>query len=347
MSLKPANNLPANNLPTNNQKDSFKKQLIEKELLDKQQLDLLMAELNSKIDKLIDYLASDNKLALVGYETQPVSNQEQNKALAQGQAFIEVTTYGCDTDTGTDTGTGTGTDSSDKSHILNYFKRFYAAHQASTRFVSRMPGIINCHLPAQKVIGLVKQINDIKDNIKILVQTDRNHHQRHQFIHDAIPTVMTEQLYRHIHCTQMPIKSLWFGWRLKRQTNKSLTHPQAIELLHNHIDKPKGDIDPKQWQAMINAAINSIHNSPTVKIQQLREYKTHPTCAYSYYDSQEQLKRGKISIAMPWILLDQPNVQLPVRTPLKSFDSKDYRAHNQAKPHISIFDPLKLIGLMP
>ena len=278
---------PASEPSAIRQKDDQNSSSIEKQLRDKQQLDHLMAELNSQIDKLISYLHSDAKLTLVGFETQPVSNKEQNKALVKGQSYIEVNEYD-------------GDKPASKAHILNYYKRFYAAHQASTRFVSRMPGIINCHLPAEIVIGLVTQINHIKDNIKFVVQNGRNHHQRHQFIHDAIPTVMTEQLYRHIHCTQMPIKSLWFGWRLKRQTNNTLTHQQAIELLHNHIDKPKGDIDPKQWQAMINAAINDIHNSPKVKLQQQREYKTHPTCAYSYYDNEQHLKRGKISIAMPW-----------------------------------------------
>lgn len=328
--------LDHNNVIDNNAQDS--------NAIDKAKLEQLMAELNSQIDKLIAYLHSDAKLALVGFETHPVSHNEQNKALSKGQSFIEVSRFD-------------DSNLSDKSHVLNYFKRFYAAHQASTRFVSRMPGIINCHLPAQKVIGLVKHINDIKDAIKTLVQTGRDHNQRHQFIHDAIPTVMTEQLYRHIHCTQMPIKSLWFGWRLKRQTNNTLTHDQAVELLHNHMDKPKGDIDPKQWQAMINTAVNDIRSAPKVKLQQQREYKTHPTCAYSYYsaysensaysanEAEKVLKRGKISIAMPWILLDQPSEQLPVRTPLNNFDSKDAKANNKAKPHISIFQPLKLIGV--
>ena len=300
-----------------------------KELQDKQQLENLMGQLNTQIDKLIAYLASDTKLNLVGFETQPVSQEQQNKALAKGQSFIEVKAY----------------NNKDKNHVLNYFKRFYAAHKASTRFVSRMPGVINCQLPAEKVIGLVKHINELKDQIKAIVQTGRNHNQRHEFIHDAMPSVMTEQLYRHIHCTQMPIKSLWFGWRLKRQTNNSLTHQQAIDLLHKHMDKPKGEIDAKQWQAMINTAINDIRNNPNAKLQQQRQYKTHPTCAYSFYNSEEQLKRGKISIAMPWILLNQASEKLPMRTPLKSFDSKNHSAQNQAKPQISIFEPLKLIDV--
>ena len=300
-----------------------------KDLQDKQQLENLMDQLNTQIDKLIAYLASDQKLNLVGFETQPVSQELQNKALAKGQSFIEVKAY----------------NNKDKHHVLNHFKRFYAAHKASTRFVSRMPGVLNCQLPAEKVIGLVKHINELKDQIKTIVQTGRNHNQRHEFIHDAMPSVMTEQLYRHIHCTQMPIKSLWFGWRLKRQTNNSLTHQQAIDLLHKHMDKPKGEIDTKQWQAMINTAINDIRNTPNAKLQQQRQYKTHPTCAYSFYTSEQQLKRGKISIAMPWILLSQASEKLPVRTPLKSFNSKEHSAQNQAKPQISIFEPLKLIDV--
>ena len=211
-----------------------------------------------------------------------------------------------------------------------------------------MPGVIQTSIANDDIIEQIQHINQTKDQIKHLVQTGRNHYQRHEFIHQALPRVMTEQLYRHIHYSTKQMKSIWFGWRVKRQTNQSLTQLQAIDLLKENSLKPKGYIPQQQWQAMIDVAIDQIQTQSFKRIQRQRQYKTHPTMAYSYYDQSDQLKRGKISIATPIILLAQTYKHWPVRTPLEDFNAGVHQniQDDTVVNSVELFKPLKLIGIL-
>lgn len=294
----------------------------------------LKNELDTLIDTLAEMLGADESLAFVAYKTSCVLAIDEQEVLANGQREIVVTKL------------------SEWHHlwtVLNYYKQFYVPDECSTRFVSRMPGIIVTRLPATIVINVIDKINFKKDIIQALVQDGRNHQQRHEFIHDMFPQVMTEQLYRHIRYTLLPINRVWFRWESRRQVNKTYTNDDAIQWLAEQEKKPKGLYAPDEWIAHVKAAAALIKKSEFKHVQRQREYRVLPSCDYNYYlgDKPERTrKNGKFNATTPWILFNQPENRLPGGTPLTTYvsteklDNKKQTANTQ-----SIFMPLKLIGV--
>lgn len=291
---------------------------------------LLKTELDTLIKVLTTMLADDSKLNFVGYEMAPVLAVDEEQVLSHGQQYIAVTQLN---------------QWQHLHRVLNYYQRFLVADKCSTRFVSRMPGIIVSSLPATIVIGLVEQINDKKDQLKAVIQKNRNHQQRHQFIHQLFPQVMTEQLYRHIRYSQLPINRVWFRWETSRQVNKTYSNQDAIAWLELQRSKPKGLFAAAEWLAAIDNAIGQIEQGHYKYVQRERQYRVFPHCEYSYYLDDER-KTGKFNPTSPWLLLAQPHNALPGGTPLKSFQRLTPIKKTQLKAKSqSIFKPLKLIGI--
>ncbi len=298
---------------------------------EKTEVKMLMAQLISLTDKLSDLLDNDDSLSFIGYETSPVLSINEEQVLAHGQPFIEVTKLN---------------EWLHRLTVLNYYKRFYVADGCSTRFVSRMPGLIVSSLPADTVINLIDQINSKKDAIKTIVQHNRNHQQRHAFIHQMFPQVMTEQLYRHISYSQRQVKSVWFSWCRSRQVNYSYTPKEAINWLAEQKHKPKAFVDLQEWQANIEATMAKIQQGNYRSIQREKVYRTFPVTDYSHYVN-DKLKTTRFNAIMPWILLDQKSNSLPSGTELKSFVRDENPPQSKLPPGAeSLFRPLKLIGIL-
>lgn len=297
---------------------------------DSKTLHILKTELDTLITVLTTMLANDSKLKFVGYEMSPVLACDEAQVLSHGQQQIAVTQL------------------SQWQHlwtVLNYYQRFLVADKCSTRFVSRMPGIIVSSLPATIVMSVVEQINAKKDQIKAVIQKGRNHQQRHQFIHQLFPQIMTEQLYRHIRFSQLPISRVWFRWETSRQVNKTYSNQDAIAWLEQQRHKPKGLFEATEWLAAINNAVEQIELGKYKYVQRERQYRVFPHCEYSYYLDDER-KTGKFNPTSPWLLLEQPHNALPGGTPLKSFQRLTPLKKTQLKAKSqSIFKPLKLIGV--
>jgi hypothetical protein len=293
------------------------------------QLKMLMANLEGLLDALADLLNTDESLTFVGYETSQVQKVDEDQVLANGQKVIEVATLD---------------QWQHRSTVLGYYKRFYLTDGCSSRFVSRMPGLIVSSLPADVVINLIDQINTKKDEIKAVVQHQRNHQQRHTFIHQVFPQVMTEQLYRRISYSQRQVKSVWFSWCKSRQVNYTYTPEAAIKYLAEQVKKPKGLFTPQEWQANIEATIVKIQQDNYRSIQRERVYRTFPVVDHSYY-ANGKLKTNRFNAIMPWILLDQAKPDLPSGSGLNSFVHDEIPAVHQLPAGAqSVFKPLKLIG---
>ena len=67
----------------------------------------LFSQLELQIDQLITQLSSDSTLRVAGYETQPVSAEQQDHVLLHGQQHIKVENH-----------------SNNQIKVLDYFKRF-------------------------------------------------------------------------------------------------------------------------------------------------------------------------------------------------------------------------------
>lgn len=301
---------------------------------EKAEILVLMTQLETMIDNLITVLNSDDSLLFVGYEAHPVKTMEEKHALDNGQENINVTTLNC---------------WNDRYTVLNYFKRFYVRDGDSTRFVSRMPGLIQTQLPAATIIALITQINHKKNEIKTLVRKNRNSQQRHAFIHEVFPQIMTEQVYRHIRYTQEEIKSVWFRWKTKLQTNRTYSNQAAIQFLEAQKEKPKGLFLANEWAAHIEAVIHKIESGQFKYIQRQHDYRTFPDCHYSFYDYQQEnqqksYRKNRFSATTPWILLNQPHHVLPKGTPLSTYKVPQRKIKSD-KQIDWLFAPLKIIGV--
>lgn len=289
-----------------------------------------MEQLVSLIDHLTELLDTNQALEAVAYETAHVDAADQNTVLANGKQSIEVNKL-------------------DQWHhrwtVLHYFKRFYAADEASTRYVSRMPGIIVTGVSSDVIMPLIQQINDLKDQIADEVRQGRSPYLRHKFIHEAFPQVMTEQLYRHIKVESSPVKSVWFKW-VHRHVPITLAPKSAINWLIEQRGKLRGNYLPAEWEASIDAIISDIEQGHYKRLQRRRTYKSFPVCDYSYYDALGKCKTKSFNATVPLILVNQPDDAFPRHSPLKTFIASEQPApeDNQPANATMLFRPLNLVG---
>lgn len=305
---------------------------------DETQAKLLMAELKAHIKSLISILNADENLKFVGFEIEPVKLDDEESVLANGRSRISVKKL---------------SDWQHRLKVLHYLGSFYSSDGHSTRFVSHMPGLIVSSLPPEVVICLIEQINKTKSDLHELVAGKhlkpkplRNHKERHEFIHNAFPAIMTEQVYRKIPYTTRKVRSVWFNWIYKRQVNKVYDKDGAIAWLQKQIDRPKGLFIQEDWKAKIKSVIRDIEIGGFKSIQREREYRTFPELAYSYYDDDKR-KTATINATMPWIMLGQATNSLPGGTDLGDFDRATVKISGVPRGSTiePLFSALKLVGV--
>jgi hypothetical protein len=133
-------------------------------------------------------------------------------------------------------------------HIKRAWQQYKVTTGASTKYVKRFPGFVRL-APEHKALPIVHQINHLKDEIAACVQGrkvdddgkvvhTRNHMQKHDMIHSALPRVMTSQLYRGIHVIDADIRSISFYWS-RKHVPKRLDKEGACDYLKQKYDRPE------------------------------------------------------------------------------------------------------------
>lgn len=136
--------------------------------------------------------------------------------------------------------------------LLDSYTQLMRRATTSSLFAKRFAGFIVVD-PMHPCVQLIAKINALKDDIAACVRDIRhdqdgqphlsqagrvkhyrNHQQKHEFIHKAIPDVITAQCYRHIPVLTQPVRRISYYWATKH-AHKSLTYEQAIQHITNYL----------------------------------------------------------------------------------------------------------------
>lgn len=218
-----------------------------------------------------------------------------------------------------------------KTQIINSLSYVRKDIGFSTQFVARYPGLIVVERQQKHVFDLVKNINELKQELADTVRffdplTNNNHnvvnrrprdkHQKHKFIHELEPGIMTEQLYRNIQVIEEPVTNAWFNWT-QRPVSINLKGKNAIDWLNTLRDYPRSGFTKEQWQIRIDEIAMSIEKYDF--IQHYRLLRHIPICTYQTKNADSPVRNTK-NANTPFILLNQEENLLPKTSALKNWD---------------------------
>jgi len=290
-----------------------------------------MAELQNDIQQLIDIISSSQP-SFVGFNIQRITKADEKKCMLSGIDELSVSPL---------------KEWNQLHTVLKSWSSFYSNISMSTQYVDRLPGIVVINDSSEEILGLIRKINKLKDDIANIVRKNRNPYQRHEFIHHVFPGIMTEQVYRHIHLISVPVTNAWFNWT-SRPVPKSMTIEQCITFLKAQSDKPKYLYIEEEWKAMINSTIESIRVSNFSSIQRYKAFKVFPTIELQYIDEDGIKKRIKKNATTPFILCMQPTTALPKYTNLNNYSATEHsrsKTPKLSKNKVMINKVLGLVGV--
>lgn len=286
----------------------------------------LMKVLEAEHQSLIDLLVV-NSSAVIGFNIEQILAKDEADTIKNGIDTLDVQL-------------------ATRISTLQFHRKYYRDHSLSTLFVERKPGLIVLNTQQTAVRTHVVSINKLKDTIMEMVNTNRDKHQRHEFMHRAFPRIMTDQFRRHIHIIDKPVSNAWFNWT-SRPVPETFTIKEAIKYLENEKDNVKGLIDPKEWEAMLNININDLRGGQFKSVQRLKALKLLPIMTYKYKTELGEEKRNTKNANTPILLFNQDDHQLPKLSPLPCYakPTDDQIKKSRAKKKTILNPYLKLVGV--
>ncbi|GAA5132685.1 DNA replication terminus site-binding protein [Thalassotalea piscium] len=296
------------------------------DISDEKRCEQLMTSLKAKQISLTTLMTNNQKFC-VGWQIEQILKTDEESVIKDGVQSLEVTP-------------------ADDSIVLTAHQRYERALKLSTQFVERVPGLIVINGKKSEIIQLVAEINAIKDEILRIVNKDRpEFYQRHEFIHRVFPRIMTDQLRRHIHIIDTPVTNAWFNW-VSRPVPSTMTIEQAISYLQEMSDKPKALFTTIEWKAMLQANIAQLRTGQFSSVQYPKALKLLPIMTYQTVNSNGVCRATK-NANIPFILIAQPDGQLPIFSRLESYIKKtdNLRKTRVGKNKTLLNSYLKLIGV--
>lgn len=314
---------------------------LEKQMNDKQLLIQAYSKYKS-LSKSLTNVLSEQDSDFRAFAIPDVTIDEAKKRLKNGDApnFIKVVTL---------------SNWTDRVRVMNSITRAEVNTGQSTSYVSRTPGIVVVRREHDYVRTLIKELNSTKKEIALIVQRPdpkgkhtRTTEQKHEFIHDAIPGVMTEQLYRCIHVEEKPVSNVWFNWT-SRPTPKTIEKENYETFFSLMKENKRGGITKTQeeWNLEVEALYSEALTNGFDKIQVYKTANVLPTQIVKYQE--EGAKRKTKTAATPIILMGQENSKLPVFSELGNYVKKPRSADKpmriNSKYKAVLSEELKLVGV--
>lgn len=240
--------------------------------------------------------------------------------------------------------------------VVSFWKQFYKDDGYSTKFVDRMPGLVVVNKNKEDVRLLVAEINQLKANVASTVRAEslvkgklkhgRSTAEKHEFIHQLFPRIMTEHVYRNIHIIEHDVTNAWFNW-VSRPVPKKLSVEAARDHLYNQMNRPNIGFVASEWNALIEASLVKLQTEQPKYVQVQKQFKVFPVMPFKFISAEGEIKRNTKNAITPFILLGQSNQQLPKYTNLSTYDSRQLpkRTPRLMTNKLMINDELGLIGV--
>lgn len=210
---------------------------------------------------------------------------------------------------------------------LSAWKEFKTQPHQDTKYVARWPGLVAVQDNHQQIRDRITYINQAKDDIAHFVQQplpaeeakklNRKHRrttqQKHEFIHTALPRVMTEQLYRHIHIIEEHVTHAWFNW-VSRPVPRTYNQLEAENLVESAIDDAIDRDSDSIYIDQLEATLVEIKKDKYFYFQVRKQSQPLPTLVYQTRElvgDEWVAKRYTRNANIPFVLMGQPNGQLP------------------------------------
>jgi hypothetical protein len=220
-----------------------------------------------------------------------------------------------------------------------YFGKFKAKEDStlSTRFTDRLPGVIHVTQYQSQVLQLITDINALKDEIKEHVKTVPEK-ERFSYIHDAIPGLMTLQVYRHIlfkEVNDLPLRTISLTWA-RRPTTDKLTKEGALSLVSSSLDFKTNTF------LFDRSLTETIKNADTDIFKRRRYSRPLPIC-------QLQIKNEpafQANCYLPLLLIGEPSTPFKIK-PLKDFVLKPLNNRKKTTKEILLSERLNIFAIYP
>ncbi|MGY4027463.1 DNA replication terminus site-binding protein [Aeromonas rivuli] len=180
----------------------------------------------------------------------------------------------------------------------------------STKSTQRLPGWLR--LPARcaaQLSPLVEKINHCKQGFKTLVQQAGGRDEKFELVHDALPGVITLQIYRQLTLLTGELHSFGFTWADK-QTIRRLGREQVITMLERSRHYVPMLSNPSQWQQMVDQEVYDIRRLPAeAELRIRRPVKTHPMVNLLWRDREPRKQQIKASLPLLLCADDSPLIK--------------------------------------
>ncbi|MGO1247599.1 MAG: DNA replication terminus site-binding protein [Oceanisphaera sp.] len=268
-------------------------------------------ELTSAMTALAQYisqLADKGQVQAACFSLPPVASGDEHQAVSH----IPVhTLYGNEAITG----------------ALDGFKQWFMQPNCSTKASFRLPGYLILPSQAQPQLHeLIEHINHLKNQFKAQVQAAGNRDQKFALVHDALPGLITLQVYRHLVLLPHAVSRLGFTWANKQIIQK-VDKDALIKQLSAARLSPPGLTDAQTWQQCVEREMYDVKRVPnTAELRLRRPVKTHPMVNVRWRE-EIQPRQQQVKAHLPLLLCqDEP----PAITALESYPPTQVRKRRAA-----------------
>lgn len=179
----------------------------------------------------------------------------------------------------------------------------YQDHSArpgcSTKATHRLPGWLR--FPAASASLLRPQLDEINAHklaFKALVQQAGGRDEKFELVHQALPGVITLQVYRKLTLLEGELHSLGFTWADKQSISR-LSRDQVLEMLERSRRYIPALSNNEEWSKMVDQEVYDIRRLPAdAELRIRRPVKTHPMINLLWQDREPRKQQLKASLPL-------------------------------------------------
>lgn len=169
----------------------------------------------------------------------------------------------------------------------------------SSKATYRLPGIVQ--LPAayaMSVLPLVDEINRRKGEFKSAVQQLGSRDDKFEKVHEALPGVVTLQIYRQISAMSGELQSIGFTWADKQAITR-VDRETVLAMLERSKNYVPAMFDGEEWLHMVEREIYDIKRLPSsAELRIRRPIKTHPMANIRWFERVPRTQQIKASLPL-------------------------------------------------
>lgn len=225
------------------------------------------------------------------------------------------------------------------------YSQFTFNSDMSKRFASRCPGIIQLGKSYTKTVSeLINIINGYKNEIKMIVTHEEDkiprftRNERFNLLRDAIPGVITLQLYRNIICIEDQLSSISFTWANKQSVTKISFKELKALLEVSKNNTPVNTLD-KNWSDFIEKEVKLITDSKATNFKIRRPIPANPMVNLRLNDSSKKMRHAHL----PIIVFGDDLIKV---SSLKNYEPKVGHFREKIEIEKYLIDRLKIIPIL-